>query len=308
MKIIVTGASGFIGKNLLLKLPKDWGIFAFYNQSKNFLSFLQQYKLSHIKAIQCDLTNHESIQSFIKKEDSNFDACVYLAANGDPAVSDKRPLYDLSANAYSLVNFLKNLSFKKFIFFSSGAVYDGLAGDVSPENKLNPHLPYAISKLTSEFYIQHFAKKGNLGTYVILRFFGAYGPFEPQRKIYTKLVKTFYLEGKNEFIVRGNGKNLIDAMSVYDTIDAILKILNTSHKNITIDFCSGTPLSIDNLVQTAANVLSKRKVNIIHQGEVPEYIEFHASPNLMTKNFNFKPCISLEKGLLDLANFLKKSY
>ena len=126
------------------------------------------------------------------------------------------------------------------IFFSSGAVYDGLTGLVSPESKLNPKLPYAISKLASEQYIQFFAKKGQIENYIILRFFGAFGPYEPERKIYTKLVRAFALEGKDEFVVRGDGKNLIDAMYVDDTIDGILKVMASSEKNKIVDFCRQT--------------------------------------------------------------------
>jgi nucleoside-diphosphate-sugar epimerase len=305
MKVIVTGASGFIGRNLLLKLPKSWEVLAFYNQDQQFPAFLDDNNLTHIQEVQCDLTNLESIDQFVLNYGSQFDCCVYLAANGDPAFSVKEPITDFKQNALAILQFLSRLSFKKFIFFSSGAVYDGLKGNVSPATCVHPHLPYAISKLASEQYVQYFHKKGSLGAYVILRFFGAFGPYEPARKIYTKLVQAFAIDKKNEFTITGDGRNLIDAMFVEDTVDGILNVIRSKVVNCTVDFCHGKPLTIDALVKTAAKVFKVKDLNVIHQGKVPEYILFRASSLAMRKKFKFKPKVSLENGLLKLAQFLK---
>ena len=70
---------------------------------------------------------------------------------------------------------------------SSGAVYDGLRGAVSPATPVSPRLPYAISKLASEQYLRFFAEhRGTVDSYVNVRFFGAYGPYEAARKITTQ--------------------------------------------------------------------------------------------------------------------------
>ena len=60
---------------------------------------------------------------------------------------------------------------------------------VGPDTVLRPTLPYAISKQACENYVRHFRESGRLGSYVIARFFGAFGPYEPERKIYTRLVR-----------------------------------------------------------------------------------------------------------------------
>lgn len=304
MNLLVTGASGFIGRNLILSLPKTSRVVAIYHHSADFPSFIKDHHLTHVTAIKCDLTNDSDVKAFWQKY-KQFEACVYLSANGDPALSAHEPLLDFQKNLLALVTFFAYAKLQKLIFFSSGAVYDGLTGLVSPESKLNPKLPYAISKLASEQYIQFFAKKGQIENYIILRFFGAFGPYEPERKIYTKLVRAFALEGKDEFVVRGDGKNLIDAMYVDDTIDGILKVMASSEKNKIVDFCSGTPVAIDDLVKAAAKVLTKKPIKIIHQGEVPEYIAFRVSAQGMKDLFGFKPRISLEDGLKSFLEFIK---
>lgn len=306
MKVIITGASGFIGKNLMLQSPKTWEIVALYYQTLDFPQFLERHQLSHITPIRCDLTSTDEIEELVKQIGSHFDACVYLAANGNPGLSAEQPLLDLRLNTITLINFLSLVEVERFIYFSSGAVYDGISGFVSPEVKVNPKLPYAISNLASEQYIQFFAHRGNIGEYVILRFFGAYGPYEPERKIYTKLVRTFCLEDKNEFTIRGDGKNFIDAMYVEDTIEGILKVVESDKKNLIVDFCSGTPLTINELVKTAAATFQKHAIQIHHEGIVPEYICFYVSPESMDKLFGFRPHTSLQDGLIKFAEFLKR--
>ena len=55
----------------------------------------------------------------------------------------------------------------------------------------------------------------------MVRFFGAYGPYEASHKIYTRLVRAFALESRNTYTIYGDGANLIDAMYVDDAIDAV---------------------------------------------------------------------------------------
>ena len=305
MRVIITGASGFIGKNLLLGLPSNWEVIAVYNQSTDFLDFLEQHKISNVTAVKVDLLNKQEIDNIIQKHGKQFDVCVYLAANGDPAFSVNNPIYDIESNTISLINFLDLLEINRLVYFSSGAVYDGLKGVVNPQSKIEPKLPYAISKLASELYVKFFRKENRIGNYIILRFFGAYGPYEPNRKIYNKLVRNFAMENNNTFIVRGDGKNMIDAMYIDDTIAGIKKVVSSDNSDITVDYVSGNPLSINQLVYRAATLFGKNSPEIIHEGNVPEYINFRANIEEFNIFFQFKPAIGLEEGLMKFYYHLK---
>src|SRR5205814_10129350 len=99
---------------------------------------------------------------------------------------------------------------------------------------------------------------------------------EPGRKIYTRLVRAFAEEKTRTFIIRGDGRNLIDAMYVDDAVRGFLMLLGAESDAgacETIDFASGTPLSIADLVRTAAATFGIDP-EIRFTGEVPEYIEF----------------------------------
>jgi len=129
MRLLLTGASGFIGRNLLLRLPREWEIVATYNKSVDFTRFLSENVLENVQAIKVDLT--DAIKTN-KKLGLKFDCTVHLAANTDTLLSAVDPQKDLELNVVTLLNTVKNVKTEDLIFMSSGAVYDGNEGLVSP--------------------------------------------------------------------------------------------------------------------------------------------------------------------------------
>lgn len=304
MRLIVPGASGFIGRNLILAIPADWEVVALYNTSLEFPGWITEKKRGGVAAFGCDLTNEAAVRDLADRVGFRFDACVFLAANGDPAFSVEHPFLDLQATVVTLIRFLSHFQIDRFIYFSSGAVYDGLSGPVSPAATLSPRLPYAITNWACERYIVGFERRERVGQYVNLRFFGAYGPYEPPRKIYTRLIRRFAFERVPQFTIRGDGRNYIDAMHVEDAIRGIMAVLESDRGNVTVDFCSGSPLTINGLVEAAARTFGLSEPVIEHVGQVPEYNRFSASNEAMAQLFNFRPKISIEEGLTQYKAFL----
>jgi len=295
MKVLIVGASGFIGKNFILSAPKNWEIIGLYNSSKDFKSFLNKNKLSNVSPIQCDLGNIYQVQKAFGQI-GHVDICLFLAANTNVRSLSDDPTLDLQTNILPMINFLQNFSGDKLIFFSSGAVYMGLSGAISPSSNINPTIPYAISKFTCEQYIKFYhASKKTFKHYVIIRFFGAYGPYEPERKVSTKLLEVIKSKKECSFTVFGDGRNYIDFMYIDDTIRGILSIIESDKADLTIDLCSGNPLTINELVQRVGKTFGK-EIIIKHEGNSPEYITFYASPVQTYCLFGFKPLFSIEEG------------
>jgi len=303
MNILVAGASGFIGKNLLLKMPKKWNVFGIYRSSETFLSFLDKNKLTNVLPIKCDLRNAKEIKSIMNKLE-NIDLCIYLAANTNVRELVGEPILDLDTNIFPLLIFLKYFNGNRLIYFSSGAVYIGLEGKVSPSSKIDPTIPYAISKYTCEQYIKFYRNmKKTFKEYVILRFFGAYGPHEPPKKISAKLIKLIKDPEKNDFTVYGDGENYIDFMYIDDAIRGLLAVVQSNKADVTVDFCSGNPQTINELVTKVSKIFNK-EIKINHVGDSPEYITFYASPEEMVRTFGFRPSISLKEGFKRFSNWL----
>jgi nucleoside-diphosphate-sugar epimerase len=305
MRVLVTGASGFIGRNVLLRAPRDWQILAVCHRS-DLDAFVRQHQLANVRVVRCDLTDAAAVRD-VAKGHGAFDACLYLAANGDPALSADRPAWDLRLNTLALVTCLEQIRFGHVVYVSSGAVYDGLTGAVTPAAPVAPRLPYAISKLASEQYLRAFAeRKKTVGSFVNVRFFGAYGPYEAPRKITTRWIQGL-LSGQREFVVRGNGENLIDFMYVDDAADGFLALTSRAGYSGTLDFASGAPVSVNAVVQTMARVLGAA-VTIRHEGHTEEYIQFRSADTTMRDRFGVVPSVTFEDGVRRLHDFLTREH
>lgn len=112
MDVLVTGASGFLGRNFLASAPRDLRIIALYNQDTSFQEYLTAIGKSDLVSRQCDLTDEKAVASLADHIGRSFDACVFLAANSDPAKSVEDPRYDWVTNVGTLVNVLNTFHFK----------------------------------------------------------------------------------------------------------------------------------------------------------------------------------------------------
>jgi nucleoside-diphosphate-sugar epimerase len=138
-----------------------------------------------------------------------------------------------------------------------------------------------------------------------VRFFGAYGPYEPARKITTRWLQGL-AEGQREFVVRGDGKNLIDFMYVDDAVDGFLALVKAAGTRATVDFASGTPISVDDVIREMASAIGV-DVHVRHEGHVPEYIEFRSVDETLRTRFGVIPRVSFADGLGRLHAFLTQS-
>jgi nucleoside-diphosphate-sugar epimerase len=302
MRVLITGASGFIGRNVLLHAPAEWQILAVYHSATGFEQFVARHGLAHVSAIRCDLTRPDDVAALIRRTGA-VDACLHLAANADPAKSAAQPAADLQQNTLALVTLLERLRAAHFVYVSSGAVYDGAIGPVTPDTPVAPRLPYAISKLACEYYLRSFAERTRtVGSYVNVRFFGAYGPFEPVRKITSRWIAAI-MQGQEAFTIRGNGENLIDFMYVDDAVEGLLRLLRAAGFSGTVDFASGAPVTINEVVHALAGVLGVAAA-IRHEGHTEEYIRFHSADHQMRDRFGFTPAVTFDEGVRRLHRHL----
>ena len=303
MKLLLTGASGFLGKNFMELAPKDVEIIGIYNSSKDIVNFVKEKNLSNVKLHKCDLTNKQEVDDLFGKIGKDFDYCLFLVANVNIPLSFKDPELDFKITVTSLKNFMEKCNkIKKFIYMSSAAVYDGNLGKVTVKTALNPKVPYCKSKLAAELCVKSFFEIGKLENYVILRFGGAFGLYS-EKKFMSKLVRDISLENKNEIKVYGTGENIINVMYVKDTVKALLACLN-SNKNVICNLGQEN-MTITKTVKRVAKAFSK-DVSIKYTPKIKEqkYIGFEIDVDF-NEVFDFKPNYSFEEGIREFESLMK---
>ncbi len=124
MRVLITGAAGFLGRNALLAVPRSWQVVALYRPGNaNFLTFMEAHQLHHVQAVACDLTDKHQVEQVIGRVGGSFDSCLALASNTSIPGSIERPIQDLTANVIGLLHMLQCCSFDHFVYLSSGTVY-----------------------------------------------------------------------------------------------------------------------------------------------------------------------------------------
>ena len=298
MKLLVVGGSSFIARNFLEQNDfSELDVTATHLEKEDFPLFVKKL----------DKNIHPLKYNFLvdKLDFSGFDACIYFAGNANHTLALENKQQDLTLNTTGLLNFLGTFR-GRLIYMSSGAVYYGLGGLVSPESTVSPSFPYAISKLASEYYIRSAAEEGRISGFTTIRFYYAFGPYESSRRLIPRLFTQFVGGGLTEFAVNGDGRTLMQPMHVYDAVSALFRVVQIDKGNLTIDLCSPKPFSLKDLVEKVAIVCGVRVAIKTHEtSEKP--IEFYSSPKEFNKVFSFEPKYNLRTGLEEYLNWWKNA-
>lgn len=186
MKILVTGAAGFIGSKLMCRLAERGDEVVGIDNLNNYydvrlkLGRIEEFcKGERKRFLKMDISDKESLDALFAAE--GFDAVVNLAAQAGVRYSITNPYAYLQSNMTGFLNILeacRSYPVKHLVFASSSSVY-GLNAKVpySEEDKVdNPVSLYAASKKSNELMAHAYAKLYGFPC-TGLRFFTVYGPW-----------------------------------------------------------------------------------------------------------------------------------
>ncbi len=233
-KVLVTGASGFIGSHLVEKLiSKNLHVKALvrYNSSSysNWLETLNVNK-KKLTIVFGDIRDQDSVEHALK----GCDAVINLAAMISVPYSFKNPQSFVDTNVYGLLNLYrscqkKKKKIKKFIQISSSEVY----GNVLSKGKkilketdiLSAESPYAASKIAADQLSLSMYREHNIPI-TIARPFNTFGPRQSTRAVIPTIITQIL---KNNKIKIGNTQTSRDFLYVKDNVDALTKLLTSKN-------------------------------------------------------------------------------
>jgi len=283
--ILLTGASGFLGKHLLKKLVNS-------NKKEKVVAFTSK-PLHNFEHLLHHNYNFDS-NYFI---DNNFDNITTLIHAGSFIPKSKEFVDDIIGSYSNIHSTTKLLSsdfpnLKKIIFISTVDVY-GHDKVVTENTITDPVSMYGISKLYCEKLISTFCEKENI-IFQILRIGHVYGPGEENfNKIIPSMLKKV-IKGEN-LIQYGDGEDIRSFIFISDVVDSIIKSIELNKSFYPINIVSDEQVKIKNLLKM---MISLSKKDII----VKKISNNEESRNLVFNNdkmirFLTKPTVKLIDGL-----------
>ncbi len=220
-KVVVTGAAGFIGSNLVDSLLNQGiEVLGIDNLSTGRIKFLSE-ALNHPKFtfLKEDLYFGEDLSNVFV----GIDAVFHLAANADVRFGADHPARDLEQNTivtHKVLEAVRKAGVKKFIFSSTGSVYGEAEVVPTPEDAPFPIQTslYGASKLACEGLIAAYAESFGIQAW-IFRFVSILGPRYTHGHVYD-----FYeqlMKHPEKLVVLGNGHQKKSYLHVLDCVDAI---------------------------------------------------------------------------------------
>ena len=333
--ILVTGAAGFIGANLTLRLiasGKFEKIIGVDNMNDYYDVSLKEYRLSQIAAAQKNSGVAWDFQrgdiadkNFMDKifADNQPEVVVNLAAQAGVRYSITNPAVYMESNIIGFFNILeacrhcKNLA--HLVYASSSSVYgNNKKIPFSTDDRVdNPVSLYAATKKSNELMAHCYSKLYNIPA-TGLRFFTVYGAAGRPDMAYFKFTNKL-LRGE-DIQIFNYGKCERDFTYVDDIVEGVIRVIEKPptneppHKVYNIG--NGHPVNllefVDILQQelVRAEVLpadydfaAHKKLVPMQPGDVPIT---YADTSDLERDFNFRPKTSLHEGLRHFAEWYKK--
>lgn len=251
MKILVTGATGFIGNHLIKELLEtDHEVIATGIETKNEL--VSSWK-GKVKYIQYDM-NKEHKDTFILFQEPHL--LIHLFWEGLPNYTD---LFHFEKNLFNSYFFIKDLilgGLKDVAVIGTCLEYGMKNGKLSESMKSAPENSYAIGKDTLRKFLEQLQLKYSFSMKWI-RLFYMYGEGQSKNSLLEQLKRTV-VEGETTFNMSA-GEQLRDYLPVETVAEYISKIALQKKICGIINCCRGTPISIRNFVE---NYISENNISI----------------------------------------------
>ena len=301
MRIVVTGAAGFIGSSLCRELLAGGhdvtGIDAFTDYYPRWI------KERNIAALR-GRPGFELLEEDLDAMDlapvlAGADAVFHLAAQAGVRASWGRSFDIYTRNniqvTQKLLEASRDLGLKKFVHASSSSVY-GLTPvlPMAETNPVQPLSPYGVSKLAAEHLCFLYFK--NFGVPAVsLRFFTVYGPSQRPDMAFHKFFKA--IAEDREFVVFGDGRQTRDFTFVADIVRANLAALDSGRPGETYNIGGGhrrTLADVIRVMEGVSGAAARIRWADRQKGDVPDTWADIAKAR---RDLDYSPRTELEDGL-----------
>ena len=335
MKILITGAAGFIGFHTCLKLTNlghevlaidnlndyydtklkfdrlnELGINK--NDSQQYNKYAYSSRFKSLKFLKLDLVDNKNISALFKRE--NFDVVCNLAAQAGVRYSIVNPKSYVNTNILGFLNVLegcRNNKVKHLVYASSSSVY-GENQKVPFETTDNVDYPislYAATKKSNELMAHTYGHLYGFKT-TGLRFFTVYGPWGRPDMAYYLFAKA--ISNDKPIKVFNNGEMERDFTYIDDIVNAMARIIEKSikkreHYKI-YNIGNNKTESLLDFIKNIEVALEKKAIKELHPMQMGDVTKTYANIDELVKDYNYSPKTDIKSGIENFIRWFKSYY
>jgi len=324
MKILVTGAAGFIGFHTCLKLVNQGhevygidNINDYYDpklkfdrlnelgfsevESKLFKNEVQSAKFNSLRFSRIDLVDYESIDVLFGKE--QFEVVCNLAAQAGVRYSIENPKAYIDSNISGFLNILegcRNHKVKHLVYASSSSVYgeNKKVPFETTDNVDHPISLYAATKKSNELMAHTYGHLYGFKT-TGLRFFTVYGPWGRPDMAYYLFAEA--ISNDKPIKLFNNGEMERDFTYIDDIVNGVTKIIEKNidsrdHYKI-YNIGNNKTENLQDFITTIEQAIGKEAIKEMHpmqQGDVPKTF---ADVDELIKDYEYSPSTDIKSGI-----------
>lgn len=291
MNILITGANGLLGKNLINILSSEHTIFALIKEENKIL-----FDNNNVHTIAMDLSHFDT-----NKLPSDIDVIYYFAqSNRFREFPDgARDMLEININApLQLAEWARQNNVKKFIYASSGGVYTNPDKPVKEFFDINANEKqgfYLNSKLCAEMLLKNYANF--FETFVVIRPFFIYGIGQNETMLIPRLIKNVK-EGKE---IQLSGKSGININPIYvgDAAQSVARLLDIKGEHL-FNIAGNDIVSIKEIGELIGKILDKEaKFQFLNNPQTDLIAD-----NSMMRKWLAEPVVTIQEGLMLMVESL----
>jgi dTDP-glucose 4,6-dehydratase len=313
MRLVVTGAAGFIGSNFVRRINDlslggissvvILDLLTYAGSMEN----LREIQLGgEIKFIHGDIRDRDTVQRVLLQAD----AVVNFAAESHVDRSIENSTDFISTNIIGVQVLLDSIRSTgrdiRYLQVSTDEVYGSIdSGSWDEESPLLPNSPYSASKASGELLARSYHQTHGLDV-VITRCSNNYGPYHFPEKLIPLFI-TNLLEGK-KVPVYGNGQNVRDWLHVDDHCRAIHKVLMNGKSGEVYNIGGGrelTNLQITNLILNAMGQ-DQSSIQFVEDRKGHD-LRYSVDWKKINEELGYEPQVKFEEGLLETIAWYKNN-
>ena len=333
MKILVTGAAGFIGMTASLRLlARGDEVVGLDNMNDYYEVSLKESRLKRLTAlpgfrfVKLDVADRAGMEALFAAE--KFDKVIHLAAQAGVRYSIQNPHAYVDSNLVGFINILEGCrhhQVQHLVYASSSSVYGGNTKMPFSEHDSvdHPVSLYAATKKANELMAHTYSHLYGLPT-TGLRFFTVYGPWgRPDMALF--LFTKAILEGR-PIDVFNHGNMQRDFTYIDDIVEGVIRVLdrnatvNAKYDPISADpATSNTPYRVFNIgnnnpvqlldfigaIETALGMKAEKRLLPLQDGDVPAT---YANTDLLNDWVGFVPGTSVQEGVNRFIAWYREYY